>query len=78
MKDMHISKEFWKENPTFMSKVFEMVDKYDDVINLSIGDPDILTYSKVIDLAAEDAHNGYTKYANFQGDPELRAEIRKY
>lgn len=78
MKDNHISKTFWQENPSFMSKVFEMAAKYDDVINLSIGDPDILTDSNVIDLAAADAHAGYTKYANFQGDPELRAEIKKY
>ena len=78
MKDKHISKMFWKEQNGILGQVFELAAQYDDIINLSIGDPDILTDSRIIDKAFEDAKNGYTKYANFQGDPELRAEISKF
>ena len=78
MKDNHISKKFWNEKQTFLFSVFEMAGKYDDVINLSIGDPDLSTHPEVVELAMEDAKAGYTKYADFQGDPELRAEIAKF
>ncbi len=78
MKNNHISKRFWNEQTSFMSSVFEMAGAYDDIINLSIGDPDLACDAGIIDAAFEDAKNGHTKYANFQGDPEFRAEIKKY
>ncbi len=44
---------------------------YDDVIDLSIGDPDLTTDEKVIEAAMRDAKAGYTRYGDPAGDPEL-------
>lgn len=78
MKNNHISKVFWKEQKSFMSSVFEMAGAYDDIINLSIGDPDLDVDPRIMAPAFNEALNGCTKYANFQGDPEFRAEIQKF
>ncbi len=48
---------------------------WDDLINLSIGDPDINTPQLIIDRAFKDATEGHTKYTASRGYPELRAEI---
>ena len=47
--------------------------EYDDLINLSIGDPDINTPQLIIDRAFKDASNGHTKYTASRGYPELRS-----
>ena len=49
-----------------------------DVINLSLGDPDLITHSLIIEKAFEDAKAGHTKYTDFRGDPELRTEICRF
>ncbi|MBR3052795.1 MAG: aminotransferase class I/II-fold pyridoxal phosphate-dependent enzyme, partial [Firmicutes bacterium] len=55
-----------------------MAKTFNDVINLSLGDPDIITPDLIIDKAFADAKLGHTKYTDFRGDPELRAAICKY
>lgn len=52
-------------------------DKYDDVIDLSLGDPDLNTSSIIIDKTFEDVHHGYTHYAPALGDPDLILAIQK-
>ena len=52
-----------------------MAKSFDDVINLSLGDPDLITHPLIIEKSYEDAKAGHTKYTDFRGDPELRAEI---
>ena len=49
----------------------EALRRYPDVIDLSIGDTDIITDPRVIDAACADAHRGYTRYGDPKGDPEL-------
>lgn len=78
MKSNYISKDYWTDKPSVLGEVFVLAGKYDDVINLSIGDPDLPCDKGILDAAFADAYAGQTKYANFQGDPELRAEISKY
>lgn len=78
MKHRFISKTYWKDLSTPMGKVDELSKGYTDVINLSLGDPDLITDKLIIDKAAEDARNGHTKYTDFRGDPELRLEICRY
>lgn len=51
---------------------------YDDIINLSLGDPDINTPKPIIDAALRDAYKGHTKYTDFQGDPDLIQAICKF
>ncbi len=50
-------------------------DKYDDLINLSIGDPDISTPTELLEKAYQDTLNGYTGYADSRGYLELREAI---
>lgn len=73
-----ISGRYQKSEKTAMGEVFDFLKKYDDIINLSIGDPDIITDSSVIERMAEDAKAGHTKYTDYRGYPELRAEIAKF
>jgi len=76
MKDKFISKRFWKSETTPMGEVDELAKQFADVINLSIGDPDLATDWRITEPAFEDAKAGHTKYTDFRGDPELRKEIR--
>ena len=48
-----------KSNP--FAEVFDVAARYDDIINLSIGDPDIRTPPVIIDKAFADASAGHTK-----------------
>lgn len=78
MKHRFIAKRYWKDQSTAMGKSDEMAKSFNDVINLSLGDPDLITNRLIIDKSYEDARAGHTKYTDFRGDPELRAEICKY
>ncbi len=75
MKNKYIAKHLWKDKSTAMSGSDVVAASFNDCINLSLGDPDFTTDQRIIDAAFKDASNGYTKYPNFQGDPELRQEI---
>ncbi len=78
MKHRFISKKYWKDKSTAMGKSDELAKGFDDVINLSLGDPDLITDDRIIDAAFADAKAGHTKYTDFRGDPELRAAIRDF
>lgn len=78
MKSKYISKRYWKDKSTPMGKVDELAKQFDDVIDLSLGDPDLVTHNIIIENAFEDAKAGHTKYTDFRGDPELRNEISKF
>ena len=78
MKHPYISKRYWEDKSTAMGKSDEMAKSFDDVINLSLGDPDLITHDLIIDKAFADAKAGHTKYTDFRGDPELRSEIVKF
>ena len=75
MKHKFLSQKYWNSISTPMGEVVELAYKYDDLINLSLGDPDLITHSKRIGQAFNDAHKGHTKYTDSLGDPELREEI---
>lgn len=78
MKHKFIAKRYWKDQSTAMGKSDEMAKSFNDCINLSLGDPDLVTDDLIIRKSYEDARSGHTKYTDFRGDPELRAEICKY
>lgn len=78
MKHRFIAKRYWKDKSTPMGTVDELARKYENVIDLSLGDPDQTTDEGIIDFAFQEAKNGHTKYTDFRGDPELRQEIRAY
>ena len=78
MKNKYISKRYWKDKTTPMGRVVGLAKQYNDVIDLSIGDPDLITDDIIIDNSMRDAKLGYTKYTEPRGDPELREEIAKF
>ena len=78
MASKFISKKFQTAKATAMTKVNDIARKYDDIINLSLGDPDINTPEPIIRGAFEDARMGHTKYTDFKGDPELRDAIKDF
>lgn len=78
MKHKFIAKRYWEDKSTAMGKSDVMAKSFDDVINLSLGDPDLITHELIIDKAFADAKAGHTKYTDFRGDPELRQEIANY
>lgn len=78
MKSRYISKRYWEDKSTAMGQSDEMAKSFDDVINLSLGDPDLITDFRIIEAAFADARAGHTKYTDFRGDPQLREEIAKF
>ena len=78
MKHKFIAKRFWKDYSTAMSSSQILARQFDDCINLSLGDPDLVTDSGIINAAFNDALAGHTKYTDFRGDLELRAAIIDY
>ena len=62
-----------------MIKAKELKDQGVDVIDLSIGEPDFPTPEIIIDYAVAAMKEGFTKYTNFDGIPELKdAVITKF
>lgn len=78
MKHRFIAKRYWKDASTAMGKSDEMSKSFDDVINLSLGDPDLITDRSIIEAAYKGALEGHTKYTDFRGDPELREAICRF
>ena len=62
MEHRFISKRFWKDSSTAMSASYALARQFDDVINLSLGDPDLITDSRITKAAMQDALDGHTKY----------------
>ena len=75
MKHKFISKRYWNNVSTPMGASSDLAKKFDDVINLSLGDPDLNTDYRIIEKAFEDASNGHTHYTAALGDEELREAI---
>ena len=78
MRHKFIAKRYWKDQSTAMGQSDVLARSFDDVIDLSLGDPDLTTDFRIIDAAFADAKAGHTKYTDFRGDPELRSAIIDY
>lgn len=51
--------------------------RYNDIIDLSIGDTDFITDEAIINAAFQDAKAGYTHYGDPMGDPQLIQAVCK-
>lgn len=56
-------------------KMFELANKYEDVINLCIGEPGFTTPQNIINAAKLALDKGYTKYTSNAGIIELREAL---
>ena len=64
--------------PSGIRKFFEMLIGHDDVISLSVGEPDFPTPWTMREEAFYHLEKGHTSYTGNRGLPELRQEICKY
>lgn len=78
MNHQPISKRYQTSTTTAMSGSSAHLDKYDDLINFSLGDPDITTDQRIISAAFQDAMAGHTHYTDVYGMAELRLAIKDY
>jgi len=78
VKDFYVSKRYWNDQATAMGQVDTLAKRFSNAIPLSLGDPDLITDDLIIEQALKDAKAGHTKYTDFRGDPQLRAEIAKF
>lgn len=58
-------------------KMFDLASQYDDVINLTVGEPNFDTPQNVKDAAKKAIDEGYTHYSPNAGLPELREAVAK-
>ena len=58
--------------------VMEIASQMEGVIHLEVGEPSFTTPSHIIDAAANDAHNGFTKYTSNFGLMSLRNAIAEH
>lgn len=75
---MELAKRFEQQKPSGMVRVFQAIDKMNDVLNLSIGEPDFVTEPDIVDAAAKAAKEGFTHYPPLQGYPDLREAVCAY
>lgn len=73
-----ISKRQAARGANSMMALFANAKKYPDVIDLSIGDPDLPTPRPILDAMYADCLAGHTKYTPSKGDPGLIAAIRRF
>ncbi len=78
MKHKFLSNRYWDDISTAMGDSVHLANKYDDLINFSIGDPDLTTDERIINAAFDDAKSGHTHYTDSYGDLALREEILKF
>lgn len=79
MKNPYIAKRHWEFEEASLSKTNEMVKRYPDVIDLSIGDPDYPADKGIIEAMYQAGLQGYTRYSEFLGDEDLRrATMKQY
>ena len=63
--------------PTLSRQLFMMAKQYDDVVDFTLGDPDVPTPKAICEAAASAASAGLTRYAPNAGLPALRDAIAK-
>ncbi|MCD1147692.1 pyridoxal phosphate-dependent aminotransferase [Peptoniphilus sp. KCTC 25270] len=73
-----ISKKYQTITPTAMGGSGDIASSMPNLVNFSLGDPDVTTPEKIIDLAFADAKKGHTHYTSFYGDEELIDEIVRF
>lgn len=70
--------QFQSLQPSPMLKMFNATQKYDNLINLGVGEPDLDSPQEVIDVAVEAIQGGYTHYPPMTGYMDLKQEICSY
>ncbi|MDR2523377.1 MAG: pyridoxal phosphate-dependent aminotransferase [Synergistaceae bacterium] len=75
---MKLAERYQKAQPSGMVKIFQAIEKMDEVLNLGIGEPDFDTEHDIIDVAARAAKDGFTHYPPLQGFLDVREAVCAY
>ncbi len=75
MKDKFLAHKYKGNENNLMSETANLKNKFEDIIDLSLGDPDIITDKSIIQTAFKDTKKGYTRYSDPTGDKELIEQI---
>ena len=73
-----LSKTVLDIKPSGIRKFFDILSEMDDVISLTVGQPDFITPWHIRESAIESLEKGKTYYTSNAGMTELRTEISKY
>lgn len=63
---------------SFTRQLFNLAKQYDDVIDFTLGDPDVPTHQAIKDAACRAIQDGKTRYSQNAGLLELRQTIHDY
>jgi aspartate/methionine/tyrosine aminotransferase len=72
------SKNFQDLQPSPMLKLFQALQKYDNLINLGVGEPDLDSPQKTITALQDAVASGFTHYPPMNGYQDLRQEVCNY
>lgn len=75
---MQISNVAQSIEPSLTRMLFNMSKEYDDVIDFTLGDPDIIPHSSIRNAGCEAIMKGKTRYSQNAGLLELREAISNY
>ena len=64
--------------PSLIRKLFNMAKEYNDVIDFTLGDPDVQPHQAIKDAGCTAIQSGKTRYSQNAGLPELRQTIANY
>ena len=64
--------------PSLTRHLFNMAKEYDDVIDFTLGDPDVQTHQAIKDAGCLAIQHGKTRYSQNSGLLELREQISAY
>lgn len=73
-----VSKVSEKVQPSLTRKLFNMAKNYNDVIDFTLGDPDVQTHQAIKDAGCAAIQQGKTRYSQNAGLLELRQTISEY
>ena len=75
---IRVSKVSEKVQPSLTRKLFNMAKDYDDVIDFTLGDPDIQPHQAIKDAGCRAIQQGKTRYSQNAGLLQLRESISNY
>lgn len=75
---IHCSNVSDKVQPSLTRKLFNLAKSYDDVIDFTLGDPDVQPHQNIKDAACAAIQKGATRYSQNAGLLDLRVTISDY
>lgn len=75
---MHLSNITQSIKPSLTRHLFNLAKAYDDVIDFTLGDPDIPPHQAIKDAGCRAIQEGRTRYSQNAGLLELREVISQY